>query len=141
MAKRWMARMISSWAALRFWEQRVPLPVAISSASADLRASARVLRLRPRTAERAAADFGESWPMANIASARMVSADLRWNCAFLGRSSASATGIACLLQLVDQLERLARRKFVGADVVEHRIESINFRLFRRRSGREKRQIV
>src|SRR5690242_14043578 len=132
MANRWIARMISSSAALKFWAQRVPLPVASSSASADLRASARVLRMRARTAERAAADFGESWPMAAIASARMVSADLRWNCAFLGRSSASATGIACLLQLVDQFERLARGQFVGADRIEHRIESINFRLFRRR---------
>src|SRR3569623_172649 len=141
MANRWIARIISSSAALRFWAQRVPLPVAISSASADLRASARVLRISASTAERAVADLGASWPTASRASSRMVSAVFRWNCAFLGRSSASATGIACFLQLIDQIERLARGEVVGADLVEHRIESINFRLFRRRRRREKRQIV
>src|SRR5690349_21143460 len=131
-----MARMISSCAALKFCAQRVPRPWSISSASADLRASAKVLRITARTAERAWADLGESWPIAVVTSARMVSAVWRWNVAFLGRSSASATGIAGFLQLIDQLERLSRGKFVGARLVEHVIERINFRLFRRRSGRE-----
>src|SRR5690242_2270754 len=125
-----MARMISSSAALRFCAQRVPLPEAISSASADLRASARVLRMMARTAERACADLGESWPSVREMSSRIAAADFRWNCAFLGRSSASATGIACLLELVDQVQRLFRREFVGAHLVEHRIQRINFRLFR-----------
>src|SRR3954468_13558892 len=128
-----MARIISSSVLLRLWAQRRPLPWSISSASADLRASARVLRITARTAERAAADFGESCPMAASASARMASADFRWKLAFLGRSSASATGITCLLQLIDQFERLAGRKFVGADQIEHGIERINFGFSRRGS--------
>src|SRR6478609_8473609 len=133
--------MISSSAALRFWAQWVPLPVAISSASADLRASASDLRMMPRTVERAAADFGESCPSAAAMSSRIASAVFRWNDAFLGRSSASATGIACLLQLVNQVERLARGEFVGTQLIEHRIKRINFRLFWRRCSRKQRQIV
>src|SRR3569832_1491569 len=141
MANRWMARMISSSAALKFCAQRVPFPVPISSASADFRASASVLRMAARTVERAEAEFGESWPSATITSSRMVWAVFRWYCAFLGRSSASAAGIAGFLQRVDQFERLTRRKIVGAHLVEHGIESINFRLFWRRGRRKERQIV
>ena len=116
-------------------------PATRLSAGERRRASASVWRMAASTIARAAADFGDSWPSAAVTSARMASADLRWNCAFLGRSSASATGIACFLQLVDQLERLARGEIVGAHLVEHGIEGINFRLFWRRRRREKRQIV
>src|SRR5215475_10814989 len=127
--------MISSSAALRFCAQRVPLPVAVNSASADLRASCSDLRMMARTVERAAADFGESWPSAALISSRMASADFRWNDAFLWRSSASATGITRLPQLVDQVQRLARRELGGADVGEHGIQRINCWLPRRGSSR------
>src|SRR5215218_2691525 len=97
--------------------------------------------MTPSTVDRPAADLGESFPSASVTWSRMVSADFRWNCALLWRSSASATGIACLLQLIDQFERLARGKLVGADLVEHGIKRINFRLPRRGCRRKQRKIV
>src|SRR5690554_2329468 len=113
--------MISSWAALRFCAQRVPLPLASNSASACRRASARVLRIWARTMARAAPVLGGSSPITASSSARTVRADLRANSGFRGFTSASASVIADFLQLVERFDRLFGGHLVGADGIERQV--------------------
>src|SRR5690606_34925155 len=114
----------SSWAAERFCAQRVPLLVAISSASAPTRASARVWRIWASTRARAAGDLAGWSATRASSSARRAEALLSANWAFRGLASASASIITDLLQLVERIDGLLGGHFVwanGVERLEHRV--------------------
>src|SRR5690606_11447597 len=133
--------MISSCAAERFCAQRVPLPLAVRSASACWRASSRAWRVWHRPMARAAPDLGD-WPaIAASSSSSRRAAGLRTKRDFRGLASASASVIADFLQLVEGFDRLFGGHLVGSDVIERQVYGVRPRRHGSGTMSEKWQIV
>src|SRR5688572_8359519 len=133
--------MISSSAAAMFSAHLRPRPCAINSASALFRALARVRRKTARKTARPAVDLGSVPASAARVSSRIASAVMREKSGFRGRISASTSCIAYFLELIDQVDRLPRRQFVGADSIQHLMEGVNARLLRFWPVLEQRQVI
>ena len=134
------ARMISSLGGREILAQRVPWPVAIRSASADFRASASAWRTTARTEGARRGGFGRIGADRGQDLVEDGVGRLQVKLRLLGRSSVSATGIACLLQLVDQVQRLARESSSGRTVSSMASRGLTSGFRAGRRGK-KRQIV
>src|SRR5690606_38518671 len=109
--------------------QRVPLWVAINSASAVARAVLSADRRAERSAARASWLSGAASPICRRAAA--ISASASGTPAFLREiGSTVAVGMGSLLEFINPFERVARGKIVGAHGLDHIEYRVSTRLRR-----------